>query len=427
LETVQESSDAVLTGRDIICISGVNWDWYWLSIHQYMARLARKNRVLFINRPVAAPRAILRRLRHRGGAGTPLGGTLANAQDGLYVGAPPPVLPLRFERPVNSINQRLRRSFTDRAIRALAFERPILWIHEPDAARMVGRFREDVSVYWITDDHPSGPAFRANPTNRVAAMRARERELLSAVDLVIATAPELQEAKRQFNPNTHYVPHGVDSEHFARALLPETEVATPLTGLPAPIIGYVGQINERLDHDLIAALAGAHPEWSIALVGPVIRAVDAALVSRPNVHLVGPAPLADLPSFLKPIDVSIIPFVVSEHTLTMHPLKALEYLAAGRPVVSTPLPALRAYTDHISFASGAAEFIGAIERALAEDDEDRRASRVAFARRHSWDLRLEEISRLIAQTTASKRGAVSTPRPRAQTPRPSRDVRTQGR
>jgi glycosyltransferase involved in cell wall biosynthesis len=392
----------MLADRDIICVSGVAWDSYWLSLHQYMSRLVEGHRVLFVNRPAALPSAIARGARGEEDWAIARG-RVRRLDERLYVADPPPALPLRFERPVTIVNQALRGSFVARVARNLGFEKPVLWVHDHDAARIVQRLDAWVSLYWVTDDHPTGPAFRANRTNRVAAMRARERELLRSVDLVLATAPQLRDAKASFNSNSHCVPHGVDIDHFARAANPETRPAPPFRRIRGPIIGFVGQINERLDRELVTLVARAHPEWSIVFVGPVLRALDVGnLRALPNVHFVGPADLDRLPEFLNAMAVCTVPFLVNEHTLTMNPLKVLEYLAAGKPVVATPLPALHAYGPHVALASGPEEFAAAVERALAEDGEAQRRARVEFARGHSWESRLEEICGLIEMTAALK-------------------------
>ena len=393
----------MLADRDIVCVAGVAWDSYWLSLHQYMSRLAAAHRVLFVNRPEALPSAIACGARGGHEARAIAQGTVRHVGRRLYVANPPPALPLRFERPFTVANQTLRGSFVARAACDLGFERPLLWIHDIDAARVVKRLDPWVSIYWVTDDHPTGPAFRANRTNRVAAMRARERELLRSVDLVLTTAPQLRDAKASFNSNSHCVPHGVDIDHFARAANPETPPAPPLAAIRGPIIGFVGQINERLDRELISLVAQAHPEWSIVFVGPILRGLDVgSLQALQNVHFLGPADLARLPEFLKPMDVCTVPFLVNEHTRTMNPLKILEYLAAEKPVVATPLPALRAYVPHVGIAGSAAEFASAVEQALADDSNVRRSSRAEFARQHSWESRLEEICALIEMTAAMK-------------------------
>ena len=389
--------------RDIVCVAGVAWDSYWLSLHQYMARLARANRVLFVNRPVAFPSTVVRGARRGETDAAIARGNVRRVREGLYVADPPPALPLRFERLVTVANQALRGWFVARTARALGFESPLVWVHDIDAARVVGRLNPWVSLYWVTDDHPTGPAFRANPVNRVAAMRAREHELLRSVDLVLTTAPQLREAKAGFNSNSHCVPHGVDVDLFARAAHPETRPEPRCGAIRRPIIGFVGQINERLDRELIRLVAHAHPEWSLVFVGPILRGLDVGqLRGLENVHFLGAVDRHRLPEVLQPMDVCTVPFLVDEHTQTMNPLKILEYLAAGKPVVSTPLPAARDYEPHVDIAGGAAEFAAAVELALAEDSGPRRRARAGFASNHSWESRLEEICGLVEMTAALK-------------------------
>ena len=170
----------MLADRDIVCISGVAWDSYWLSLHQYMSRLARTHRVLFVNRPVALPSAIAHRSAEGAEDRAIARGSVRHVDERLYVADPPAALPLRFERPVTVANQALRGSFVARVARGLGFGRPLLWIHDIDAARIVKRLDPWVSLYWVTDDHPTGPAFRANrdqPGRGDACSRARASPL----------------------------------------------------------------------------------------------------------------------------------------------------------------------------------------------------------------------------------------------------------
>ena len=377
----------VLRGHDIICIAGVAWDTRRLSLHQYMRRMATANRVLWVDPAAPLPRGARR--------GT---GSLRHVVDGLFVATPPARLPLRFERPVAAVNQTTRAMFVRRAARRLGLSSPVLWLHDPDAAGQVRRLAPRISVAFLTDDHPTRHTFRSHRGYRLAAMRARERELLRAVDLVIATSPELAEAKRAFNANCHCVMHGVDSQLLGAARRAETQPAPAVAALPAPVLGIVGQVNWRIDTALVADLARARPEWSLAFVGPVWEPTRRALSGVPNLHLLGEVPQAELPRWIKPMAVGLIPYVLDEHTRQMHPLKALEYLAAGKPVVATALPALKAYWDHIEVVGRSDEFARAIERALAEDGPERAAERARYAAARGWERGLEEISELVEVT-----------------------------
>lgn len=397
----------MLQGHDIICIASTYWDALWLSAHQYMHRLAQHNRVLFIERPVS-PMSFLtagqwpHMRRHfdqwRSGA-------VRQVEAGLYVAAPPPAMPPRFEQPMIAVNQRVRGKWVRRVAQQLGFENPLLWIYDPDAALMVGHMGEKLALYAITDDHPT----RAIRLNREISMRKWERRLVQACDVVIASAANLAEMKLPDNPNTHYVPHGVDCTHFAQALEGSYPAATELAEFPKPIVGFIGQINYRMNVRVMRAAAESHPEWSFVFIGPMSErksgSVDRSgadselteLRSRPNVHFLGPRPRDALPAYLKAMSACVVPFVIDEHTTYMHPLKTLEYLAAGKPVVATPLPALQIYQDYVTLTEDPAAFVAALETAIATDTPERQQQRSLYAATHSWENRLEYISSLIEQ------------------------------
>ncbi len=393
----------MLQNQDIIAITATFWDGAWLSNHQYMRGLAAHgNRVLYVERPVSLVSALspnpyqstAKQIKRW------LDGGLREGVENLWVGSPPPVAPFRFEKPVNVVNQFLRADFVRRTAKKLGFKDPILWIYEPDAGWMVKRSGEKLALYAITDDHLT----MTQRINRISAMRARETELLKRVDLVIATADNLREIKGVHNPNTHYVPHGIDHAVFAQALDPATEPMPDMAGISGPVIAVVGQINQRVDVATMTEMARRHPDWTLIFIGPVVRErVDvSALESLPNVRFLGRKSAEELPRYLKSADACLIPYLVDEHTRYMHPLKTLEYLAAGRPVIASPLPALKIYDGHISIAGDSDSFIAAVERELASDTPEKRLARSAYAAQHTWDERLEKISGLIEATLAKK-------------------------
>jgi glycosyltransferase involved in cell wall biosynthesis len=378
------------------------WDAVWLSNQQYMKRLSAQNRVLYVERPVTFLSYLSPNQREfvSKQLGRWWNGSLRQINDHLHVGSPPPVLPMRFEKPINLCNQIVRRRWTRKMAQKLGFKDPILWIYDPDAGQVIGHLGEKFALYAITDDHPT----MAQRSNRIEAMRAREHELLAACDLVLTTTENLRQTKLPFNPNTHYVPHGIDAAQFAVALDPACPPMPELSHLPGPIIGIVGQINQRIDVATLTTAATRHPEWTLVFIGPVVRErVDISGLERlPNVHFLGRKPASELPRYLKSMALCLIPYIVDEHTLYMHPLKTLEYLAAGKPVVSTPLPALTIYGDYVKRAGDTESFIAAMEQALAEDSPTRQRERSAYANQHTWENRLETISDLIEQTLATQ-------------------------
>lgn len=312
---------AVLKNQEIICISMTFWDAVWLSNQQYMKRLAAQNRVLYVERPVTFLSYLSPNQREfvSKQLGRWWSNSIREVNDNLFIGSPPPVLPMRFERPINFLNQVIRSGWVRKAARKLDFQAPILWIYDPDAGQMIGRVGEKFALYAITDDHPS----MAQRSNRIGAMRAREHELLVAADMVLTTTENLRESKLPYNPQTYYVPHGIDASHFARALDPDYLPMPELAGIPGPMIGIVGQINQRIDVQTLTVAATRHPEWTLVFIGPVVRErVDiSTLESLPNVRFLGRKPAEDLPRYLKSMSLCLIPYIVDEHTLYMHHLK----------------------------------------------------------------------------------------------------------
>jgi glycosyltransferase involved in cell wall biosynthesis len=197
-----------------------------------------------------------------------------------------------------------------------------------------------------------------------------------------------------------------DTGRFAKA--PARKPAE-LAALPKPIVGYVGNVaSYKIDVELLVAAGRTRPEWSFALVGPIGSGDPGTrlreLRSLSNVHLLGPRPYKDIPDYIHGFDVCLIPFRRSRVTDSSLPLKTFEYLAAGKPVVATPLPALRAepLDEVLDYAETAEQFVRAIESCLAEDGEERPAARRETAALYSWDRRFPEIEALVCEALAHK-------------------------
>jgi len=193
------------------------------------------------------------------------------------------------------------------------------------------------------------------------AMREREAALLERADCVFAGGRTLYERRRGYGAKVHAHPSGVEIERFAAGVGPHPLVAM-LTG---PVLAYVGVIDERLDYALIEALADAFPNGAVVLAGPVIKVDPARLPQRTNVHYTGRLPYAALPSLLAGVDVALMPFAINRATASISPTKTLEYFAARRPVVSTPVAdVVAAYGEIVWVADGAPAFIAAVHAAL---------------------------------------------------------------
>jgi glycosyltransferase involved in cell wall biosynthesis len=381
-----------LEGRDIVCVGFADWDTeLWTNQHHLMARLAARNRVLFVEslglrRPQLAGRdlkRIARRLRR--GLAPP------RRADGLDVLAPL-VLPLHSNGAVRALNGRLLPALVGRAARRLGLERPILWSYVPQAEVLIDVLDPSLIVYHCVDD------IAAHELIDTASFRAAEARFATRADLVLASAPELIRRMRTLSANVLEAPNVADTELFAAALEPG-DPDPAISALPRPRLVFTGAISAvKLDLGLLAGLARARPDWTIALVGPVglgdPHTDVSALAGEPNVHLLGPRSYAQLPAVLRGADAGLIPYRRSPLTDSVFPMKVYEYLAAGLPVVSTSLPAL-AGVEGIDLADDAAGFERLLERELAADSPARRRERSAAAAAHSWDERLREITTAI--------------------------------
>lgn len=225
-----------------------------------------------------------------------------------------------------------------------------------------------------------------------------EQKIVSESDLIICTSKQLYEEKKQINKNTFFIPNAADIAHSSKALQQDVEVHKTLERIKGPIVGYFGNIERRIDYDLIKALVEANKDKSFVFAGPIIEEhVPGWMFETPNVHLTGAVPYSEMPSVLKGFDVSIIPFKKDEFSATIFPLKLFEYLGAGNPVVATDFnPDLQEYTaGAVTYCTDASTFSEAINAALMQQDDETRKHRLAVAGQNTWEIRVEELSKLI--------------------------------
>lgn len=378
-----------LSGRQIVCVGFADWNTeLWTNQHHLMARLAHENRVLFVEslglrRPQLATRDLKRLLKRlRDGLRGP------REVDGLYA-ISPLVLPFHSNPAAQRINRWLLPALVRRATRKLGFDKPILWAYVPQAELLLDVLEPALVVYHCVDDIAAQPGIDA------ASFTAAETRFVKRANLVLASAPALAERLARLTPNVVYTPNVADTELFATALEPGP-VDPALAELAHPLVVFTGAIvATKLDIELLAALARARTDWSFALVGPVgpgdPRTDISTLASEPNVHLLGHRDYQQLPSVLRGADAGLIPYARNELTNSIFPMKVYEYLAAGLPVVATPLPALVDIAD-VATAPDAGGIAVLLDEALAKDSLNLRAERSRRAASHSWRQRMEEIA-----------------------------------
>jgi teichuronic acid biosynthesis glycosyltransferase TuaH len=252
-----------------------------------------------------------------------------------------------------------------------------------------GSCGEQVRVYWAQDDFVGGAALLGVSAGLIDS---RERRIAAAADLVVAANPVVAQTWRQRGLDPVLIPYGTDAQAYADV---DTAPLPADVALPGPVAGFVGHINDRTDLDLLDAIADRGR--SLLLVGPKEPAFEPrrfdSLVGRPNVQWVGAKPFHALPSYLRVIDVGLVPYRDSAFNRGSFPLKTLEYIAAGRAVVATDLPATRwLATDLVRIADGPAAFAAEVESAAADQRTAALlARRREFAARHSWQRRAADI------------------------------------
>ncbi|MDP8922487.1 MAG: glycosyltransferase, partial [Chloroflexota bacterium] len=254
-----------------------------------------------------------------------------------------------------------------------------------------------VTVYDCMDELS---AFRFAPP----LLREREARLFERADLVFTGGHSLYEAKRRRHPSVYPFPSSVDVAHFRRARSAQPDPADQAS-VQHPRLGFYGVIDERLDIQLIRSVAEARPDWQIVLVGPVAKIDRETLPRLPNVHYLGAKQYDELPAYLAGWDVALLPFACNEATRFISPTKTPEYLAAGRPVVSTPIrDVVRPYGDRglARIAATAPEFVAAVEQALVEDGAARLAKADPFLAEMSWDRTWQQMWRHVESVLAAR-------------------------
>ena len=391
-ERVDQLMALVMARKDILFFSSDDWDsGLKTSKYHLSTRLARENRVFFINSlslrtPTLSSRDLTKIFAK-------LKGCLRGARKvrkNLYVYTP---LLIPFQR--FAVIRRVNKFFLLAQFRRLMARhriiQPDIWTFLPNTIDLVTKLPHRKLIYYSVDDMS---AFKGVPQETI---RRQDEELTKEADLTFSVSEELFNKKRLVNPNSFYSPHGVDFDLFNRANT-NGAVTKPadLAPLPAPIIGFYGLISgDWIDYRLLEYLAQQRPRWTFVLIGKVDPRANEKLPRADNIHYLPVKPYEELYRYSKFFDAAILPFNINPLTTHSHPLKILEYLSAGRPVVCVYIPEAKKYARVIAIASSYEDFLYKIENYLRRDDAGAKESRVAFASRHSWDKRFDEIQEII--------------------------------
>ncbi len=372
---------------DLVCFSHLRWDFVYQRPQHLLSRCAKERRVFFVEEPVYGNCSMRLEVRE--------------ADPGVHVVVPHLPDGLRSEIAINAVMKEMTRQFfTDHGINEYVF-----WYYTPMALRFTDQFNPVASVYDCMDELS---AFKGAHSK----LPALEKQLFSQVDLVFTGGQSLYEVKRNQHPNVYAFPSSIDASHFGKA---RKTVADPedQADIPHPRLGFFGVIDERFDIELLDEVAAKRPDWNFVIIGPVVKIDPDTLPKHSNIYYLGGKKYSELPEYLAGWDVALLLFARNESTRFISPTKTPEYLAAGKPVISTSIKdVVRPYGEMklVEITDTADEFIAAAEKILSRSDRSEWLQKVdAFLENISWDKTWSQMSDLIDEVIERKRPARSLP------------------
>jgi glycosyltransferase involved in cell wall biosynthesis len=368
-----------LRHMDFLVLSHLRWNFVFQRPQQLMTRCSGANRVFFWEEPIYGSDDARVELQDAG--------------PNLHVAVPHLPAGLPDDEICRIQEWMLAQLIVERGI-----QDPVLWYYTPMALGFSRSIESSLVVYDCMDELS---AFRGAP----AGLRALEAELFARADVVFTGGETLYQAKRLLHPSVHCFPSSIDRGFFATARRIKAD-PDDQGGIPRPRLGYCGVIDERMDLDLLRIVAEARPDWQFVMVGPVVKISSSDLPQGANIHYLGAKGYHTLPSYMAGWDVGLLPFARNESTRFISPTKTPEYLAAGIPVVSTPItdvvcPYGTEGLVHIAETSDA--FIGCIQTAITNRNNQARLARVdSFLSQNSWDQTWHGISSVLHAHLQSK-------------------------
>ena len=366
---------------DLLCLSHLRWKFVFQRPQHLMSRFAKERRVFFVEEPVFSDAE-----SHLNVEVCPQTGVRI-AVPFLKNGTPPDLIAME-------IRTLLDRLIIDHEIRP----NYLLWYYTPTAISFSSHLRPAATVFDCMDELS---AFHGAP----AALKQNEEELFRRADVVFTGGHSLYEAKKKQHHNIHAFPSSVDVDHFRKARTHSCEPEDQ-AGIPHPRLGYVGVIDERMDLELLEQSAKLRPDWHFIMVGPVVKIQPDSLPKAPNIHYLGGKSYAELPAYLAGWDVAMMPFARNESTKFISPTKTPEYLAAGKPVVSTSIrDVVRPYGESglARIADSPADFVAAAEYAMKNSGAEWLAQVDEVLKTMSWNQTWAEMKALIEDAAVSSR------------------------
>jgi UDP-galactopyranose mutase len=365
-----------MTPLDLVVFSHLPWDFVYQRPQHLLSRLAAGRRVIFIQEPEYHPH---------------------ERPSWSFSDGPPGVIVARPQTPLHEPGFHdhqlaAMESMTNELFEQLQVEDYIAWFYTPLALPLIAAHKPQMIVYDCMD---ALDAFLNAPQN----LKDRENDLLNLADIVFTGGPSLFKRLQHRHPNVHCFPSSVDASHFSKAKTAGVEPADQLP-IPRPRLGYFGVIDERIDLPLIKELAQQHPDWQIVMVGPVVKIPPDSLPRLPNIHYLGQKQYSELPDYLRGWDVCLLPFALNDATEFISPTKTLEYMAAEKPIVSTPITDVAQPYGHIVYIARDSESFGqacatALNSAATSDHVERVTKMQEVLTHTSWDATAGKMSEIL--------------------------------
>lgn len=363
--------------KDIIVFSHLRWNFVYQRPQHLLSRLARHHRILFVEEPISG--------------GKKEGFSLKTVDKNIIV-VQPHGTSTNFVQWFTPHLQQLAKKHL--------FHMPVLWFYSPANSDILECIDHSLVVYDCMDELTK---FKFASSQ----LASQEVYLLSHADIVFTGGKSLYEAKKKLHPHVHCFPSSVDKKHFMQAMSDRLPIPKDIRTIAAPIVGYYGVIDERIDIDLLEYCAERMPDVSFLMIGPVVKIDEEHLPKRNNIYYLGMKSYKELPKYLKAIDIAMMPFARNESTEFISPTKTLEFIAAGKPVVATPIrDVVRDYARVVSVAESSETFVAAIQQLLQDDPASSRKRYVEqqrILRKTSWDITVAAMDTLIIAAVSEKK------------------------
>jgi hypothetical protein len=390
----------MIKGHNFIYFGPEKWTGLWRNRHQLMSRFAENNRVLYVE-PRMRLKKLRRKIYHKDIYWNDIfkdikAKRITKLKSNLYIFHSPLYTPVADRFPLNKFTIYLWRKNLLKVLDKLGIKNPIIWISRPSFFDLVDKFEKKLIIYHVVDEYS---AYSEIDNEKKSKIKMQEHKVLQRADLIVTVSNKLYESKRKFNNDTYLVPNAVDYEAYEKALVSGEPLPNDISSLPKPIIGYSGLIASKLDFILLKYMACVHSNWSITMVGLIndkfCHDEIKSLKQYNNIHFLGLKKIGEIPNYINAFDVCIAPYKINEHSKNMSPLKIYDYLATGKPVVTTNFAASRLFKEVIKIAKTHDEFLNHVKDSLSEEKNSLAIKRRNIASKNTWGQRVESLSKII--------------------------------